>query len=152
MALQAPSSSLMRAPATPATPLRSSFCAPWSVRLPAARRQGGGRRAATAARITMRVTSKQAYICRDCGYIYNDRTPFDKLPDKYFCPVCGAPKRRFRPYEPAVSKNANATDTRKARKEQLKKDEAIGKALPIAIVVGIVALAGLYFYLNGAYN
>jgi hypothetical protein len=40
--------------------------------------------------------------------------------------VCGAPKRRFRAYEPAVSKNANATDVRKARKEQLKKDEAIG--------------------------
>ena len=40
--------------------------------------------------------------------------------------VCGAPKRRFRPYQPAVSKNANATDARKARKEQLKKDEAIG--------------------------
>ena len=38
--------------------------------------------------------------------------------------VCGAPKRRFRPYQPAVSKNAN--DVRKARKEQLKKDEAIG--------------------------
>jgi hypothetical protein len=40
--------------------------------------------------------------------------------------VCGAPKRRFRPYQPAVSKNANTTDVRKARKEQLKKDEAIG--------------------------
>ena len=40
--------------------------------------------------------------------------------------VCGAPKRRFRTYQPAVSKNANATDARKARKEQLKKDEAIG--------------------------
>lgn len=40
--------------------------------------------------------------------------------------VCGAPKRRFRAYQPAVSKNANATDARKARKEQLKKDEAIG--------------------------
>ncbi|KAG1370219.1 hypothetical protein COCNU_15G005850 [Cocos nucifera] len=34
----------------------------------------------------MRVASKQAYICPDCGYIYNDRTPFEKLPDKYFCP------------------------------------------------------------------
>lgn len=21
-----------------------------------------------------------------CRYIYSDRTPFDKLPDKYFCP------------------------------------------------------------------
>lgn len=40
--------------------------------------------------------------------------------------VCGAPKRRFRPYEPAVSKNANATDARKARKEELKKEESMG--------------------------
>lgn len=69
-------------------------------------------------RISMRVASKQAYICRDCGfpftlfplisifqlllcrflevyllmyidawcrYIYNEKTPFDKLPDNFFC-------------------------------------------------------------------
>ncbi|CAA3011923.1 Rubredoxin-like superfamily [Olea europaea subsp. europaea] len=106
---------------------------------------------ATAPKFSMRVASKQAYICRDCGYIYNDRTPFEKLPDKYFCPVCGAPKRRFRPYEPAVTKKANDMDVRKARKAQLKRDEAIGRALPIAIVVGVAALAGLYFYLNSSF-
>ncbi|CAN6372222.1 unnamed protein product, partial [Urochloa humidicola] len=150
MALQqAPASSLQAR--APAAPLRSSFSTPWSVRLPAPARRRAAR-AATAARITMRVASKQAYICRDCGYIYNDRTPFDKLSDNYFCPVCGAPKRRFRPYEPKVSKDANATDVRKARKEQLKKDEAIGQALPIAIAVGVIALAALYFYLNSTYN
>ncbi|KAL8154179.1 hypothetical protein V2J09_011939 [Rumex salicifolius] len=101
-------------------------------------------------KISMRIASgsKQAYICRDCGYIYNDRTAFEKQPDKYFCPVCGAPKRRFRPYEEPVSKNANSVDVRKARKEQIKKDESIGKALPYAIAIGILALAGLYFYLN----
>ncbi|XP_054792397.1 uncharacterized protein LOC129298031 [Prosopis cineraria] len=104
-----------------------------------------------APRISMRVASKQSYICRDCGYIYNERTPFEKLPDNYFCPVCGAPKRRFKPYAPAVAKDANSTDVRKARKAELQRDEAIGKALPIAVVVGIVALAGLYFYLNSQY-
>ncbi|KAG8089908.1 hypothetical protein GUJ93_ZPchr0011g28905 [Zizania palustris] len=145
--LQAPSS-LLRAP------LRTSLCAPslpMPAPAPAAARPRGAR--ASAARITMRfgVASKQAYICRDCGYIYNDRTPFDKLADKYFCPVCGAPKRRFKPYEPKVSKNANSTDVRKARKEQLKKDETVGQALPIGIAVGILALAGLYFYLNNVY-
>lgn len=36
------------------------------------------------------------------------------------------PKRRFKPYQPKVSKDANTTDVRKARKEQLKRDEAIG--------------------------
>lgn len=64
MALQAPS--LMRAPAAQrSAPPRPSFSAPWSLRLPAPAR----RRVATAARITMRVASKQAYICRDCGWV-----------------------------------------------------------------------------------
>ncbi|XP_076893608.1 uncharacterized protein LOC143545648 [Bidens hawaiensis] len=108
-------------------------------------------RPASAPKFAMRTASKQAYICRDCGYIYNDKTPFEKLPDKYFCPVCGAPKRRFREYTPAVTKNANATDVRKARKAELQRDEAVGKALPIAIAVGVVALAGLYFYLNNTF-
>ncbi|XP_065873884.1 uncharacterized protein [Euphorbia lathyris] len=105
-----------------------------------------------APKFSMRVASKQSYICRDCGYIYNDRTPFEKQPDKYFCPVCGAPKRRFRVYTPPVTKNANETATRKERKAQLQRDEAIGKALPIAILVGVVALAGLYLYLNSSFQ
>ncbi|KAL5724497.1 hypothetical protein ACHQM5_007750 [Ranunculus cassubicifolius] len=106
---------------------------------------------ATAPKFSMRVSSKQAYICRDCGYIYSDRTPFEKQPDSYFCPVCAAPKRRFRVYEPPVTKNANQTDARKSRKAQLQRDESIGKALPIGIAVGVVALVGLYFYLNSAF-
>ncbi|XP_057791435.1 uncharacterized protein LOC131008541 [Salvia miltiorrhiza] len=106
---------------------------------------------ATAPKFSMRVASKQAYICRDCGYIYNDRTPFEKVADNYFCPVCGAPKRRFRPYAPDVSKNVNSTDVRKARKAQLKRDEAVGQALPFAIALGVAALIGLYFYLNSSF-
>lgn len=43
-----------------------------------------------------------------------------------FLAVCGARKRRFRAYQPAVAKNANDTDVRKARKAQLKKDETVG--------------------------
>ncbi|KAK6147915.1 hypothetical protein DH2020_018827 [Rehmannia glutinosa] len=77
------------------------------------------------------------------SYIYNDRTPFEKLPDNLWCP-----KRRFRAYEPAVNKNVNDTEVRKARKAQIKRDEAIGQALPFAIALGAAALAGLYFYLN----
>ncbi|XP_047316901.1 uncharacterized protein LOC124920453 [Impatiens glandulifera] len=107
--------------------------------------------ATTAPKFSMRVSSKQAYICRDCGYIYNDKTPFDKLPDNFFCRVCGAPKRRFKPYTPAVSKDANSTDVRKARKAELKRDESVGKALPIAIAVGAVALVALYFYINNSF-
>ncbi|KAJ7534580.1 hypothetical protein O6H91_13G100800 [Diphasiastrum complanatum] len=103
-------------------------------------------------RITMRVASKGAYICRDCGYIYNDRKPFEKLPDNYFCPVCGAPKRRFKPYETPVARDANDTAVRKARKAELKKSEAVlGAALPIGVILGIASLLGTYLYLNSQF-
>uniref|UniRef100_A0A2K1YC15 Rubredoxin-like domain-containing protein n=1 Tax=Populus trichocarpa TaxID=3694 RepID=A0A2K1YC15_POPTR len=69
--------------------------------------------APAAPRFSMRAAAKQAYICRDCG--------------------------RFREYMPAVAKNDNDTDVRKARKTQIQRDEAIGRALPIAVVVGVVA-------------
>ncbi|XP_015888567.2 uncharacterized protein LOC107423511 [Ziziphus jujuba] len=132
--------------------LKSSFFSPCANLLMVSTHHQQASIASAAPRFSMRVASKkQAYICRDCGYIYNERTPFEKQPDNYFCPVCGAPKRRFRPYAPAVTKNANQTDVRKARKAEIQKDEAIGKALPIAVVVGIAALAGLYFYLNNTY-
>jgi hypothetical protein len=49
---------------------------------------------------------------------------------------------------PDVSKNVNDKDVRKARKAELQRDEAVGKALPIGIAVGVLALAALYFYVN----
>ncbi|CAN7006458.1 hypothetical protein IGI04_010113 [Brassica rapa subsp. trilocularis] len=130
---------------------RSSFLPYYSLRILSNKKKKSLSKSSSpssAPRFSMRVSSKQAYICRDCGYIYNDRTPFDKLPDNYFCPVCAAPKRRFRPYMPDVSKNVNDKDVRKARKAELQRDEAVGKALPIAIAVGVLALAALYFYVN----
>lgn len=130
---------------------RSSFLPYYSLRILGDKKKKSlskSSSSSSAPRFSMRVSSKQAYICRDCGYIYNDRTPFDKLPDNYFCPVCAAPKRRFRPYMPDVSKNVNDKDVRKARKAELQRDEAVGKALPIAIAVGVLALAALYFYVN----
>lgn len=45
---------------------------------------------------------------------------------KWCFAVCGAPKRRFRPYAPTVARNANDKDVRKARKSEIKKEEAIG--------------------------
>ncbi|ESQ43489.1 hypothetical protein EUTSA_v10014834mg [Eutrema salsugineum] len=141
--------SAILAPTTPNF-LRSSFLPYYSMRLLSNNKRPlfSKSSSSSAPRFSMRVSSKQAYICRDCGYIYNDRTPFEKLPDKYFCPVCAAPKRRFRPYMPDVSKNVNDKDVRKARKAELQRDEAVGKALPIAIAVGVLALAALYFYVN----
>ncbi len=50
----------------------------------------------------------QAYVCQQCGYIYDpskgDRkgkvpagTAFEDLPDEWTCPLCGARKARFSP-------------------------------------------------------
>ena len=46
------------------------------------------------------------YRCTVCGYFYDPEigdpdfgvapgTPFEKLPDSWVCPVCGAPKEAF---------------------------------------------------------
>jgi rubredoxin len=46
------------------------------------------------------------YRCTICGYIYNPEdgdpgsnvppgTPFEKIPNDWKCPVCGAPKESF---------------------------------------------------------
>jgi len=50
------------------------------------------------------------YECSVCGYIYDPEqgdpdgnispgTPFEKLPDSWTCPVCGAAKSEFHPLE-----------------------------------------------------
>ena len=52
----------------------------------------------------------QLWICTSCGFIYDPDegdpdggippgTPFDEIPDDWFCPVCGARKSDFEPYE-----------------------------------------------------
>jgi rubredoxin len=46
------------------------------------------------------------YVCQVCGYVYDPAqgdpdngvapgTPFEKLPDSWECPVCGASKADF---------------------------------------------------------
>ena len=38
------------------------------------------------------------HVCKICGYIYDDGKedlPFDKLPENWVCPVCGAAKTEF---------------------------------------------------------
>lgn len=50
------------------------------------------------------------YMCESCGFIYDPAegdpdggippgTEFEDIPDTWFCPVCGARKRDFTPYE-----------------------------------------------------
>jgi rubredoxin len=47
------------------------------------------------------------YVCAACGYVYDPAkgdpqnriaagTTFEDLPDKWVCPVCGAPKSKFK--------------------------------------------------------
>jgi rubredoxin len=54
--------------------------------------------------------TKQLYICTSCGFIYDPDegdpdggvppgTAFEEIPDDWFCPVCGARKSDFEPYE-----------------------------------------------------
>ena len=62
-------------------------------------------------------------ICLDCGYIYEDATPFANQPSSYRCPVCRSPKRRFGPYNEPVPRNANDLKVRKSRKAKLQGGE-----------------------------
>ena len=56
------------------------------------------------------ITATQRWICEPCGMIYAPEfgdpdggippgTPFDEIPDMWTCPVCGARKRDFVPYD-----------------------------------------------------
>ena len=52
----------------------------------------------------------QKWICESCGLIYDPAegdpdgdvppgTPFEDIPEDWYCPVCGARKQDFIPYE-----------------------------------------------------
>jgi rubredoxin len=52
----------------------------------------------------------QKWICESCGFIYDPSegdpdggvpagTPFPEIPDDWFCPVCGARKKDFKPLD-----------------------------------------------------
>ena len=54
--------------------------------------------------------TSQKWICESCGFIYDPAegdpdggiapgTGFEQIPDDWFCPVCGARKKDFVPYE-----------------------------------------------------
>ena len=55
-------------------------------------------------------TATQQWICESCGFIYDPEegdpdggvpagTAFDDIPADWVCPVCGARKKDFAPYE-----------------------------------------------------
>ncbi|BAZ65513.1 MAG: rubrerythrin family protein [Pelatocladus maniniholoensis HA4357-MV3] len=56
----------------------------------------------------------QKWICRQCSMIYNPvegdpdsgiapGTPFEAIPEDWYCPICGASKKTFVPYQEAVA-------------------------------------------------
>ena len=40
-------------------------------------------------------TPEGKWICTICGYVYDEETPFEDLPDDWVCPLCLAPKSVF---------------------------------------------------------
>jgi rubredoxin len=58
----------------------------------------------------MTTQTSQKWMCESCGFIYDPDegdpdggippgTAFEDIPETWFCPVCGARKRDFTPYE-----------------------------------------------------
>lgn len=39
--------------------------------------------------------SKQRWVCRVCGYVYEGEIPFEDLPENWVCPLCGVGKDEF---------------------------------------------------------
>jgi len=37
----------------------------------------------------------EKWVCTLCGYVYDESTPFEQLPDDWTCPLCGAGKELF---------------------------------------------------------
>lgn len=124
----------------------------------AVQRRGGSSVVERRRVVVAKAATKTAYICVDCGYIYDGSTAFEKLPNSYKCPVCSAPKRRFKPY--AGRPGGNDAKAMKARMAELKgggatKQQSGGGDTNGALAIvagGAILLAALYFGLNGVYN
>ena len=67
-------------------------------------------RTITCRAVSQETVAKQLYICTSCGFIYDPEegdpdggippgTAFADIPDTWFCPVCGARKADFEPFE-----------------------------------------------------
>eukprot|EP00899_Mesostigma_viride_P011910 jgi/Mesvir1/2071/Mv02324-RA.1 len=103
----------------------------------------------TLARPTRLEARADAYICVECGYIYDGRkAPFSELPKDYKCPVCQAPKRRFKKYtKPA---GGNSQKEMAARMETME-DTPTSPLLLVGAAVAAAALFALYTSLNASY-
>ncbi|MGE4372074.1 MAG: FAD-dependent oxidoreductase [Xanthobacter sp.] len=84
------------------------------------------------------------YLCRACGYIYNERdgdpdsgiapgTRFVDIPEDWYCPICGVRKQDFEPYERADF-SAQAGD--------MQLPVSIGRRGPAGVVIIGAGIAG----------
>jgi rubredoxin len=101
------------------------------------------------------VKAAATYVCVDCGYILEE--PLDKLPNSYKCPVCQAPKRRFKPWSGSGRNDAKSMAARmktlKSGGGEASSSGGGGSSGAIAVVAGgAVLLGALYFYLSSQYN
>jgi len=40
-------------------------------------------------------SASKKWVCRVCGYVYDEQTPFEELGNDYHCPICGVGKDFF---------------------------------------------------------
>ncbi|KAG2485746.1 hypothetical protein HYH03_015555 [Edaphochlamys debaryana] len=101
-----------------------------------------------------KAAGKEAMVCLQCGYLYDEKTPFEDV-KAYACPVCNAPKRRFKALKGNVSRS-NDPKSLAARKEKLRDqiaaeggnaDEGENELLLLAGASVVVTL-GLFWYLT----
>ncbi|BDA42158.1 hypothetical protein COCOBI_03-0430 [Coccomyxa sp. Obi] len=97
-------------------------------------------------------TANQVYLCIDCGYIYDGRVPFAELEKDYRCPVCQAPKRRFKAQKQPAS---NSRTSSRRGTVQPASGEGVDKSdTPVLLAGGVgilVVVAAVYFYLNSQF-
>lgn len=91
----------------------------------------------------------QAYICKDCGYIYRGPPAFESLPRSYRCPVCGVGKRRFVKYKEPAADGRRRNVAVNSDGEGL--DSEDGKKLVLGALAIAAVCAALYVGLSTVY-
>ena len=70
------------------------------------------------------------YICKICGFVYDDakeKVPFENLPQDWVCPVCGASKSDFKLVVEEKSKKSNKSKNKKSETKFVEKSEDLQK-------------------------
>ncbi|KAK9845830.1 hypothetical protein WJX81_003756 [Elliptochloris bilobata] len=133
----------------------SLFCVLVFTKQTSVQRLGRRSSALVEAAFGSKATAKATFVCIDCGWIYDGRADFESLPGSFKCPVCNAPKRRFKREAPGGSKGGAKSSSRNgsvsAKSASAAADESGKPALLLAAVGGIVFLVAVYAGLNALY-